>query len=182
MDKTPGELYKERLKRIEDAKGTQFDISKKSAFRVPLGGPEPRVVARRTMLVGDAAGMINPIFYGGIRLAMLSGKIAGEVAAENLRKIDNNLPTSYKEYETRLKNYEFMKKVNLKCHHYFYNFSNKSLSKIGEIFNNRYINRIEKLEKLEIFWKIIQKPSLSKKVLALYTMYKGFKIARDWGF
>lgn len=81
-----------------------------------------------------------------------------------------------------MKKYEFMKKVNLKCHNSFYGFSNKSLSEIGDVFNNRHINRIEKLEKLEVFWKILKNRSLSGKIKGLYYMYRGFKIARDWGF
>jgi digeranylgeranylglycerophospholipid reductase len=173
---------KERLDKFLKQKKITGKKIQKIGGQIPMHGPSNKLYDEHIMLVGDAAGMVNPIFYGGIRLAMLSGKIAGEVAVENLERIQNNLSSSYKQYESKLKQYDFMKRVNLKCHYHFYNFSNNSLNQIGEIFNNRYINRIEKLEKLDIFWKILQKPSIFRRVKALYSMYRGFKIARDWGF
>jgi digeranylgeranylglycerophospholipid reductase len=176
---------KERKKKLdtflEDKKITGNKI-KKIGGQIPMNGPSTKLYDKQIMLVGDAAGMVNPIFYGGIRLAMLSGKIAGEVAAANLEKEENGFSPSFREYESKLKKYEFMRKVNLRCHSSFYSFSNKSLSEIGTIFNDKYINRIEKLEKLGVFWKILKNPILSRKIRSLYYMYKGFKIARDWGF
>ncbi|MHA2255893.1 MAG: NAD(P)/FAD-dependent oxidoreductase [Candidatus Heimdallarchaeaceae archaeon] len=179
---TTAKERKRRLDKFLKEKKITGKIIKKVGGQIPMNGPSSKLYDNRIMLVGDTAGMVNPIFYGGTRLAMLSGKIAGEVVATNLERKANGLSYSYKEYESKLKKYDFMKKVNLKCHNSFYGFSNKSLSKIGDVFNNRYINRIEKLEKLEVFWKILKNPSLSRKIKGLYYMYRGFKIARDWGF
>ncbi|NPD87308.1 MAG: NAD(P)/FAD-dependent oxidoreductase [Asgard group archaeon] len=179
---TTAKERKTRLDRFLEEKKITGKKIKMVGGQIPMNGPSNKLYDKQIMLVGDAAGMVNPIFYGGIRLAMLSGKIAGEVAATNLERKENEFSYSCKEYESKLKKYEFMKKVNLKCHNSFYGFSNKSLSKIGTIFNNKYINRIEKLEKLEIFWKILKNPSISRKIKDLYYMYRGFKIARDWGF
>lgn len=173
---------KERLDKFLEEKKIIGRKIRKVGGQIPMNGPSSKLYDKRVMVVGDAAGMVNPIFYGGIRLAMLSGRIAGEVAAKNLEKKESENSYSCKEYESMLKKYEFMKKINLKCHRSFYNFSNKSLSQIGDIFDNMYINRIEKLEKLKFFWKIIKNPSLFRKLKELYIMYKGFKIARDWGF
>ena len=147
-----------------------------------MNGPSNKLFDDKIMLVGDTAGMVNPIFYGGIRLAMLSGKIAGEIAAINLEKKENGHPYSFKEYATKLRKYDFMKKINLKCHSSFYGFSNEHLSKLGEIFDNQYINRIEKTEILKVILKILKVPTLAKEVRKLLHMYRGFKLARDWGF
>ncbi len=44
-----------------------------------------RFAADGAMVVGDAAGLVNPITGGGIALALRSGEIAGRVAAEAVR-------------------------------------------------------------------------------------------------
>jgi geranylgeranyl reductase family protein len=93
------EAWKIFVKRIEDSKEIKFDISKKSAFRVPLGGPESRLVTRRTMLVGDAAGLVSPITGEGIYYAMASGIIAADVAKET---VDLKQPRHVWEYEQRI--------------------------------------------------------------------------------
>ena len=52
------------------------------------------------MVVGDAAGQVDPITGGGIHLAASCGRIAGEVAAEAVEACD---PSSefLKRYEDR---------------------------------------------------------------------------------
>ncbi|KPJ73963.1 hypothetical protein AMJ52_02380 [candidate division TA06 bacterium DG_78] len=66
-------------------------ISKKStlcqtrAWPVNLGPPVwHRLVGNRCVLIGDAAGLANPMTGGGIINAMFSGKIAANVLAEQL--------------------------------------------------------------------------------------------------
>jgi geranylgeranyl reductase family protein len=74
--------WKPFVKRIEEEKGLKFDLSRQSAFRVPLGSQKTSLVARRTMLVGDAAGLVSPLSGEGIIYAMESGIIAAIVACE----------------------------------------------------------------------------------------------------
>ena len=57
------------------------------------------------MLVGDSAGMVLPSNGAGITIAMIGGRIAGQVIAENISK-----GTPLEEYEIRWK-----KHSNLKC-------------------------------------------------------------------
>jgi len=49
------------------------------------GQPEPPLVTRRAMLVGDAAHLVDPLFGEGIYYAVLSGKMAARAAAKYLR-------------------------------------------------------------------------------------------------
>ena len=93
------EAWKIFIKRIEETKGMHLNTSSKSAFRVPLGGPEPRLVARRTMLVGDAAGLVSPITGEGIYHAMASGILAADVAQET---VEQKKPSHVWEYEHRI--------------------------------------------------------------------------------
>ena len=78
----------------------KLDLSRRSAHRVPLGKLDKRLTSRRTMLVGDAAGLVSPITGEGIYYAIRSGMIAGQIASEAVR--DKN-PLHVREYDRRLK-------------------------------------------------------------------------------
>ncbi len=65
---------------------------------VPLSGPVDRTVIGNTLLVGDAAGHVMPTNGGGIPLAMIAGRIAGQTVKEHLGK---GVPLM--EYERRWK-------------------------------------------------------------------------------
>ncbi len=51
---------------------------------VPEMGPVPRTVKGNVLLVGDAAGHVMPTNGGGVNLAMLCGRIAGETIADHV--------------------------------------------------------------------------------------------------
>lgn len=53
------------------------DIIEKHRRAIPTGGLD-RIAEGRCYLVGDAAAMPNPLTFGGIRVAMLSGRQAAE--------------------------------------------------------------------------------------------------------
>ncbi len=65
---------------------------------LPVDGPLARTYSEHVMAVGDAAGMVMPTNGGGIATAMITGEIAGEVAADH---IQNGISLS--EYEQRWK-------------------------------------------------------------------------------
>ena len=63
---------------------------------LPIDGAVSRTYSDKVLLVGDAAGMVMPTNGGGIPTAMVSGRIAGQIAALHVRR---NEPLS--SYETR---------------------------------------------------------------------------------
>ncbi len=65
---------------------------------VPQSGPLDRTVIGNTLLVGDAAGHVMPTNGGGIPLAMIAGRIAGQTVRAH---IENGV--SLMEYEKRWK-------------------------------------------------------------------------------
>lgn len=65
---------------------------------LPVDGPLRRTYSDHVMAVGDAAGMVMPTNGGGISTAMITGEIAGQVAADHIQK---HMPLS--EYERRWK-------------------------------------------------------------------------------
>jgi geranylgeranyl reductase family protein len=53
---------------------------------LPVDGAVSKTYSERILLTGDAAGMVMPTNGGGIPTAMVSGRIAGEVAALHVKK------------------------------------------------------------------------------------------------
>ncbi len=102
MDKAArlGDHWKSFLRRIEKLKGVSLKVPGRSVSRVPFGGRAGRHVARRTMLVGDAAGLVSPVTGEGIYYAMRSGLLAADVASE---AAELKRPYHLVTYEKRLK-------------------------------------------------------------------------------
>ncbi|MFW9850148.1 MAG: geranylgeranyl reductase family protein [Candidatus Thorarchaeota archaeon] len=88
------------VERFEKEKNIKLEIANRSAQRVPLGKLNQRITARRTMLVGDAAGLVSPITGEGLYYAMRSGQLAGQVAYETVK---TKSPLHVRVYEHRLK-------------------------------------------------------------------------------
>jgi len=65
---------------------------------LPVDGPLSRTFLGQVMAVGDAAGMVMPTNGGGIATAMITGEIAGQVAADHIHR-----GVSISEYERRWK-------------------------------------------------------------------------------
>jgi geranylgeranyl reductase family protein len=70
------------------------------AYRLPLGGPLARTWAERTLVCGDAGGFVNAYTGEGIYYAMVTGRHAGEVAADAVRAGDGSA-ARLAGYETR---------------------------------------------------------------------------------
>jgi flavin-dependent dehydrogenase len=68
------------------------------AYRLPLGGPLARTWSERVLLVGDAGGFVNAYTGEGIYYAMVTGRHAGEVAAD---VVTGHATTRLADYETR---------------------------------------------------------------------------------
>ena len=65
---------------------------------VPVNGPVKKTYAGGLMVVGDAAGQVEPFTGGGIHVTVQCARIAGEVAAESIEK-ENTSDNFLKEYE-----------------------------------------------------------------------------------
>jgi len=63
---------------------------------LPVDGPLAKTYSSNVMAVGDAAAMVMPTNGGGIATAMITGKIAGQIAADH---IQNGTPLS--EYQEK---------------------------------------------------------------------------------
>ena len=86
QDKKPG-LYLDKFLKLhpEIRKGSILEVN---AGCVPVGGMVKDMVADGFVLCGEAANHVNPIHGGGIKEAVISGQIAGNVIADCLKKGD----------------------------------------------------------------------------------------------
>jgi digeranylgeranylglycerophospholipid reductase len=117
----------------------------------PVGGVIKDLVADNVLVVGDAAGMVNPLTGGGITSGMTGGRIAGEIAAKAVKngKLSAN---SMKEYKNRCQEEvgESFKKY-LKTKEYMLSLSDEELDSIAEAFQETdfdVINTSELIKKL----------------------------------
>lgn len=74
------------------------DITFTGAGSLPMSGTVKKFVKGNYMIVGDAAGMVLPSNGAGITIAMIGGRIAGQVICEHLKD-----GVSLNEYEKRWK-------------------------------------------------------------------------------
>ncbi|MCE7743095.1 MAG: NAD(P)/FAD-dependent oxidoreductase [Candidatus Heimdallarchaeota archaeon] len=179
---TTAKQMKTRLDSFLKKKKIKGKIVKKIGGAIPMKGPVSKLASNNIVLAGDTAGMVNPIFYGGIRIGMTSGKFAGKVGVEYLTSLEEGTEYSTQQYSQYLSQLQFMQDVNLKCHNFFYSRSNSFLTKLGKTFDKKSINQITGWEKAKIFGNLLKNPSLLKYPRGLLRIYLGFKIARDWGF
>ncbi|MEN6328746.1 MAG: NAD(P)/FAD-dependent oxidoreductase [Methanobacteriaceae archaeon] len=117
----------------------------------PVGGVIKDLVADNLLVVGDAAGMVNPLTGGGITSGMTGGRIAGEVAA---KAIENKSwsANSMEEYKKRCQEEvsDSFKKY-LKTKEYLLSLSDEELNSIAEAFQKTdfdVINTSELIKKL----------------------------------
>jgi|SRR5665811_1303066 len=67
---------------------------------LPLGGLREKLVSGNILLVGDSAGMADPITGAGIHNAILAGEVAGKRIIDSLEQDDIELLSNY---ETRIR-------------------------------------------------------------------------------
>jgi digeranylgeranylglycerophospholipid reductase len=100
-------------------------ILRKVSAPIYVGGPAPRFIAGRRILVGESAGQVKPTTAGGITTSMFGAASAAKWATEALRKGDPALLGKYQtEWESR-----FQREMNsmLRLRRVFEKLSNQDL-------------------------------------------------------
>ena len=80
-----GPKLRERLRTLCDAHGIAYDdLEGLRGYRLPLRSPSSKLARGRAALVGDAAGLVDPVSGDGMFEAFLSGKLASEAVLDVL--------------------------------------------------------------------------------------------------
>jgi geranylgeranyl reductase family protein len=80
-----GPSLRERLRELCDAHGIDAELLENlRGHRLPLRAPEARLARGRALVVGDAAGLVDPLSGDGMYEAFLSARLAAEAAVDVL--------------------------------------------------------------------------------------------------
>jgi digeranylgeranylglycerophospholipid reductase len=128
------------------------------------------------MIVGDAAGMTNPTFGGGIHTALSSGRISGEVACKALEEENLGL---IEEYNIRMKKEPYLKPIVHKCDECFKNWSDEDFNFLG--------NMMEGIDQSELtifkgFIKMLKYPKYFARSRELLLLRKAMRINQKYGW
>lgn len=126
----------------------------------PVGGINKKISADNLLVVGDAAGMVNPLTGGGIISGMHGGLIAGEIAAAAIKDGDVSAKRLF-EYDERSQE-EIGDSFNkyLKSRDYLESLSDDELDSIAKAFNETEFERISTTELLKVLVKVSPKALL----------------------
>jgi digeranylgeranylglycerophospholipid reductase len=126
----------------------------------PVGGMLKTLVSDNLMIVGDAAGHVNPLTGGGIITALEAGMYAGEVAAAAVKEGDYS--------EKMLKKYQQKCKAEigdsfekyLKTKDYMLSLSDSELDSIAKAFQDTEFESISTSELIKLLIKVSPKALL----------------------
>ena len=126
----------------------------------PVGGMLKDLVEDNVIIVGDAAGHVNPLTGGGIITALEAGKYAGEVAAQAIKEGDFS-KKRLKEYEKICKK-EIGDSFNkyLKTKEYMLSLSDDELDSIADAFKDYEFEKISTSELVKLLIKVSPKALL----------------------
>ncbi len=159
--------FKEFMGKVVRKEYGSYQLLENKSGLVPSGKPLPRLVKNNALLVGDAAGLIDPIFKGGIRQTMISGKIAAQCILNNQINL----------YEEKIKSLSYINPKVVEAGKIFYSFNNKVLNEIGEILENKSTSY---LKTLPAIIKLLSKPYLRKNFFKIYKFFLIWRKNKDY--
>lgn len=126
----------------------------------PVGGMIKKISSDNLLVVGDAAGMVNPLTGGGINSGMQGGLIAGEIAAAAIKEGDLSAKR-LSEYDMRAQS-EIGDSFNkyMRSRDYLESLSDEELDSIAKAFNETEFERISTTELLKVLVKVSPKALL----------------------
>ena len=166
------EITKSFMKNLLD----QYQIKKTDTKEIKSWGipikPIEKTYAERTLVIGDAAGLVKPVTGGGIYYSQLSGKIAAEIISKALSENSFN-EDALAEYEIKWKNKidSEIKRGN-KMREILFNFSDQKLSQLLNFsLTNKLILKIllSKEISFDNHFKSFEKFIYNKNIIKIYS-------------
>jgi len=125
---------------------------------IPRGGAKLKLFQDNAFLVGNAGGLIDPVFGGGINNAMVSGKIAAECILSKKPEL----------YERKIKSLSFFSPDLLLAQKILYAFSNPALNEIAEILEKKDVFY---LKTIPAFFELLSNRHLRRKVFKILKLF-----------
>ncbi len=120
---------------------------------VPLSGPIGKTFTDGLMVVGDAAGQVDPITGGGIHIVTSCAKIAGEVAAEAIKMEDTSAKTLQRYDVLWRDKFEDGLKTSLKYRRAADKLSDKDMNALAEYLVTNHSEKFSKLGAVKFLGK-----------------------------
>lgn len=156
-----------------------FDKSKRTritAGLVPFSFTFSKRTKDRVVIIGDAAGLVNPVTGGGIHSALYSGKIAGSIINEALQTDDF---TKLNSYDTMIQKSMFLHPIHRKTANYFQHWTNKDWDFFGTAADGL------EMEDLTL-WKCLKigfnNPTYMLRAKELLTIRKDMQLNKKYGW
>ncbi|MEE8400342.1 MAG: hypothetical protein V3S89_15120 [Desulfobacterales bacterium] len=145
----------------------QYQLGKQKSGTMPINGFPVSVVKDNALLVGDAGAFTDPIFSGGISLAMLTGRLAAD-------SINDDCPDHYQESIDAL---PFTGKTLSRAQEIFYGFDDETLNQLGEVLHGKSTSYINTEEGQKDF---MSKPALRVHMKDVAEFAKTWKAAKEY--
>lgn len=118
-------------------------------------------------LVGDAAGLNDPIFKAGTNQAMISAKVACQC-------ILKNKPANYKKIVGK---FPFAKKEVAQAAQKFYTLENQTFNELGDILKNKSFSSVKNPF---IFLRLLTKKNIRRNLLNILFFLKVWQKTKKW--
>jgi digeranylgeranylglycerophospholipid reductase len=162
-DNNINEIFKIFLEKDIREKYGDFELLDNRSGSIPVDGICKVISKDNAFLVGDAAGLLDPIFKGGMSQAMLSGRIAAECCTESLAD----------QYEEKVRSLPLADPRMVGASHDFYSLDNQTLNELGEVLSGKGFSIVLSLDGFPM--SLFTKPNLRKnlpKILKFLYLWK----------
>ena len=152
-------------------------IHKKTGGDIPFRYTLSALAAPGLAIVGDAAGVTNPVFGGGIHPALYSGKVAGEVAVRALESDDMG---QFLEYHRHMKASPFLDPVLWRTADLFGSWDDDHYNFAGDVMDH---GDTRDVGTARAFWRILARhPKYLSETGDLLTMKRGLSLTQKYGW
>ncbi len=128
------------------------------------------------MVIGDAAGLANPIFEGGIHAALTSARYAAEAAINALETENINV---LQEYERRILDEQNINPIMYKCSAYIRKWTDEDWNFLGWILNGK---EYSDLGLARCILKTFRRPKYLLRTGELLTIRKALRLSAKYGW
>jgi len=177
-----GVLSVDRVKELMEALCRELKvpldrIHKKTGGDIPFLYTLSSLAAPGLAIVGDAAGVTNPVFGGGIHPALYSGKVAGRIAVRALGSLD---PRFFLEYDREMKASPYFDPILWKTADLFGSWDDEHFNFAGDAMAHGDTSNVSTAR---AFWRILTRhPKYLAETRDLLTMKSGLSLTQKYGW
>lgn len=161
------DLFADFLNSYVKNKYGQYCLSINKSGIIPVAGQDVVLMKNNVFLVGDAGGLADPLFKGGITRAILSAKICSMCINEE----------QIKDYKKRLQLTGLLNHNLIKGARAFDAFDNEVLNDLGEVLEGKGTPYLKTGSGL---MQLLSRKSLRKNIIKIFIFFKAWWKNRDY--